>query len=108
MHLALELGCTVSELEHRLTEREFLLWQLYSMTHILPNRRIELALAHITSWIAKTMGGVDANVPLSSFLLKPVVPDAEPSSPGAGAIFSGFNVAGMHILGQGRKLKKVS
>lgn len=58
MELALEIGVPFESLAGQMTEREFLGWQHYARTKMLPTRRMELYLAQIAYWVARTMGGV--------------------------------------------------
>lgn len=57
MALALEFGLPIGQLE-LMPEAEFVRWMRYSMTKGLPSRRVEIYLAQIAFWIARTMGGV--------------------------------------------------
>jgi hypothetical protein len=66
MDLALHLGCPLSVIGH-MSERELHLWDRYRIHKGFPMRRIELGLAQVSLWIAKTMGGVD-NLSLKDFL----------------------------------------
>ncbi len=71
MDLALHLGCgSLKELKSRMSEREFVKWNLYSEKYMLPQRRLELYLAQIALLIAKTMGGMEG-AKLQDFLFDP-------------------------------------
>lgn len=63
MDLALEMGCTVEELQSRMTERELHDWRTYSRRKRLPTRRLEHYLAGVMAMLS------DGPVSLSRFLL---------------------------------------
>ena len=71
--LALELGQPVEVLARTMTEREFKAWQRYAERRMLPSRRMELALAQLTMWVAVLCGVTDKSV--GDFLLD--VPTAD-------------------------------
>lgn len=71
MDLAATLGCTVAELAHRMTATELALWLRYHGRKGLPWRRIEIHLARVAQIVATSMGGADANLPLSTYLVDP-------------------------------------
>lgn len=71
MDLALHLGMTLDDLKKRLSEKEFLKWDRYSTRYMLPQRRLEVYLAQIAMWIAKTgMQGMEGAV-VQDFLFDP-------------------------------------
>lgn len=107
MNLALELGCTLSELEERLTEKEWLMWLLYDSQYRFPTRRMELYLARIAMVVAQTMGGAQ-NVSINDYLIKFERVEATEKNKGAAAVFGAVNSKKVYMLGQGRKLKEAS
>jgi hypothetical protein len=104
MNLALAIGgCTVDELEHRMSEREFTLWRQYAGRYGLPTRRLELHGAQIALLIAKTMGNARSGVGMKDFMFDP--PEAEPqvdANLGA-AVIRSMTSSRVRLLGQGRK-----
>lgn len=75
MDLALELGMTVGELSHRMTERELIRWQKYASKKMLPARRVEFYMAQVALMIGRTMGG-NSQATLHDYLLD--IPDDTP------------------------------
>jgi hypothetical protein len=67
MDLALHLGGTAGGLSRAMSEREFQDWQVYTADHMLPWRRMELYLAQIAQWVARSTG---RSGDLSAFLFE--------------------------------------
>lgn len=61
----------MGELERRMTEAEFVQWQVYAGHKGFPFRRIEFHLANIARIIAATMGGQE-DATLKDYLLDPI------------------------------------
>lgn len=108
MDLALAIGgCTVAELEQRMTEREFNLWRRYGAQRGLPSRRLELGQAQISLLIARTMGNAKGNIGLRDFLFDPPAQEPEPDAAVVSGVMSAMTSARVRMLGQGRKNKGV-
>ncbi len=58
-----------------LPESEFRDWQRYAARRMLPSRRVELYLAQIAMWVARSAGARD--VDLADFMFDPVGADGE-------------------------------
>lgn len=70
MNLALALGgCTLDELDERMTESEFNLWSIYSRRFFLPSRRSDLYGAQLALITAKVNGAKD--VTIEDFMFDP-------------------------------------
>lgn len=101
MDLALEQHTSVAELTGSMTERELGQWLRYAAQKMLPQRRLELYLAQIALWVARSAG-------YSDYTLRDFIFDAPPrpsdtAQTGAAAI--GAIAGGVRVikLGQGRK-----
>lgn len=70
MDLALHLGGTVEELDHKMSGVEFYLWQKYAAARMLPWRRMELYMAQLAQIVAVTMGGAK-DTRLADYLFDP-------------------------------------
>lgn len=70
MNLALAIGgCTLDELDERMTEAEFGLWWMFDSKFHLPSRRSELYAAQ-SSLVAARVGGAK-DVSINDFLFDP-------------------------------------
>lgn len=104
MHLALALGgCTLTELDERMTETEFQLWAAYSRAFFLPQRRAELQAAQTAYILAVTMGGAKRSTQLSDFVIVPQQADPEMDADIGSAMISAATSSRIYRLGQGRK-----
>lgn len=105
MHLALAIGgCTLAELEQRMTEREFQLWRKYARKFLLPDRRQEWHGAQTAMIIARTMGNVKGNVTMRDFMYERE-DEPEVNATTGGNILGAVASVGVRRLGQGRKKK---
>ena len=77
MDLALHLGCTVAELEARMSPAEWDQWRLLHAWRGLPFRRLELHLARIAQTVMASVGAFrDRPVaPLTDFTVDPTPMD---------------------------------
>lgn len=106
MELALAIGgCTVAELDERMTEGEFYLWQLFARENFLPARRSQLQAAQTAYLIARTMGGAKPSTKFADFLIVPNTKDSDMDADAGGAMISAATSARVYRLGQGRKVK---
>lgn len=106
MELALAIGgCTIAELDERMTEGEFYLWQIFAKQNFLPARRYQLQAAQTAYLIARTMGGAKPSTKFADFIIVPNTQDAEMDADAGGAMISAATSARVHRLGQGRKAK---
>lgn len=68
MDLALNLGTSLQEIKEW-PEEEFERWAIYADKYILPKRRVELQLATLCMWVARSAGAEDITV--HDFLFDP-------------------------------------
>jgi len=82
MDLALAFGRPFEELADTLSERELKAWASYHKRRLLPMQRLELYLAQLTAWVARSSGVTGE---IADFLIKfePVAPTAEPAGTAA-------------------------
>lgn len=108
MHLALAIGgCTLAELDERMTEGEFQLWGRYERAFFLPERRAQLQAATTAYLIAITMGGAKRSTSLADFIVIPSTPETQPTmdADAGSAMISAATSSRVFRLGQGRKIK---
>lgn len=110
MHLALSIGgMTVEEMEARMSEREFRLWETYAGEFFLPHRRADLQAAQIAFWLSLQYQGKGARVNLNDFVVTPAKPEEDkPNAEFGGAVFGAMASRKVIKLGQGRKAKAES
>lgn len=70
---------TVADLSAKMSEREFVRWAIYRRDYSFPWRRLELGLAMVSMWVARTMGG--STLGLQDFLFDGERPAGEPDTP---------------------------
>jgi hypothetical protein len=56
MELSLHLGGTLQGLSRTMSEAEFQAWGIYAYKRMLPFRRLEVYLAQLTLWVARSAG----------------------------------------------------
>jgi len=106
MHLALAIGgCTLDELDERMDEREFFLWEKYARAFFLPQRRADLQAAQTAYLVAVTMGGAKTSTKLSDFLVVPAIEDESMTAEVGSSMIGAVTAARVYRLGQGRKAK---